>query len=111
MDQNYNNGQPGQQPNFNQPYQPYQPPQPQESKGMAIASLIMGILSVVCCGSGLFGILGLVFGIQGKKKAPSAQGMCTAGIVLSIIGLVLCVIFIILNLTGALAGFWASMSY
>lgn len=102
-----------QQPNqFQQnPYQqdPYQQPSPfqqqpmysgQEQKGTAIASLVLGILSIVCCGIPLFSILGIVFSIQAKKKCPSAQGMATAGMILSIIGLVIFAITMILSFTG-----------
>ena len=121
MDPNYNNQnqqnqeQPtpppqfNQSPQFNQPPQfnqaPYQqspnPYQPPEQKGMAIASLVLGILSVVCCGW-LLGLLGIIFSVQGKKKAPSMKGMCTAGMVLSIIGLVFGLIFTIRYATGSI---------
>lgn len=58
---------------------------------MAVASLVLGILSVIFPFIGLgivglvSGIVGLVLGIVAKKKEPS--GMATAGIVLSIIGI------------------------
>lgn len=60
---------------------------------MAVASLVLGIVSVVISFFGLFwiglitSIIGLVLGIKARKTAPS--GMATAGFVLSIIGLVL----------------------
>lgn len=67
---------------------------------MAIASLVLGIISVVCSFIGglnlvglVVGIVGLVLGIVAKKKAPS--GMATAGIVLSIIGIVLTAIVLV----------------
>lgn len=66
---------------------------------MAVAGLICGIASLVLsfCGYGAFvgiacGIAGLILSIKGKKAQPEKAGMCTAGIVLSIIGLVLSVI-------------------
>lgn len=67
------------------------------SNGKAIASLVLGIVSLVCIFFGygaalgiILGVLGLVLGISAKKEAPSS--MATAGVVLSIIGLALCAI-------------------
>lgn len=63
---------------------------------MAVASLVLGIVSVVFSLIGLYfyglvaGIVGIVLGVIAKKKNPS--GMATAGFVLSIIGTVLCAI-------------------
>jgi cbb3-type cytochrome oxidase subunit 1 len=60
------------------------------SNGKAIASLVLGIVSIVFCVYGIgivTGIIGLVLGISAKKENPS--GMATAGIVLSIIGIVI----------------------
>jgi len=68
-------------------------------KGMAIASLVMGILSLIFCWLVFIGlpcaIVGIVLGILGKRKldtvnAPS--GTAIAGLVMSIIGLVLLII-------------------
>lgn len=56
-----------------------------------VAGLIMGILSVVF-GGFLFAILGLVF----SKKNKDTNGMAKAGYILSIIGLVVSVIYIVL---------------
>ena len=95
--------QPPQQPQYYQPYQ-QQPPQmgyyvqpqiPVPGKGMAIASLILGICSLVWgwIGIGLVtGIVGIVLGIMGGKKMRMAgfpSGMATAGLVMSIIGTVM----------------------
>jgi len=67
---------------------------------MAVASLVLGIISVVCSFIGglnflglVIGIVGLVLGIISKKKAPS--GMATAGIVLCIIGISLTLLVLI----------------
>lgn len=74
----------------------------QESKGLSIASMVLGIISVV-----LFciwylsipcAILAIIFGIIGRKKG--AKGMATAGLVLGIIALAILVVIYILALAG-----------
>lgn len=63
-----------------------------KSNGLAIASLVLGIVAIVFNFIGLgivgliLGIVGIVLGVLAKKKNPS--GMATAGLVLSIIGTV-----------------------
>lgn len=101
---------------YNQPYQydpnqqnnqPYQYPQyqeqPESGRNFAIASLVLGIISFFCCGT-ICSILGIVFGVISKQRQKENNGMATAGIVLSIITLVLGVIGIIISITtGILA--------
>ena len=55
----------------------------------------------------VFAILGLIFGIMSRKKNPVNNGMATAGIVLSIISLVLGIIVLIWSfaVTGSFIGF------
>lgn len=72
--------------------------------GFAIASMVIGILSLVlCCCSeyiGLvLGILAIIFAVIAKKQSPS--GMATAGLVCGIIALVLSAVSIILGLLAA----------
>ena len=52
---------------------------------MAIASLILGIISVFTA------IIGIILGVLGRKD-PEKKGMATAGLVCSIIALVLGII-------------------
>ena len=71
-----------------------------DKKGLAIASLVLGILSL-CASVGWFcggpiSVVGLVLGFLGRKS--SGKGLATAGIILSAVGLLLTVIFIILSL-------------
>lgn len=80
-----------QQPGYTPPYYP-PPVSPSNSgDGMAVASLILGILSLVTCCviyiSLIFSILALVLGIVAKSKG--AGGMAVAGIVLGSLGAVL----------------------
>ena len=60
-------------------------------KGLGIASLILGICSVVCCYVNFpCAVLSIIFGIISNKKAK--KGTATAGIVLSSITIALTVI-------------------
>lgn len=100
--QNVNNVPPqgdpfSQQPPFMQPPVMNQPPMPsQPSKGMSIAALVIGIISVVLCWVSYvnivtlaLSILGVIFGAKGMKDnaTGSGHGLAVAGLVLSIIGL------------------------
>ena len=66
----------------------------QPGKGAAVASLVLGILSVVCWFFNVFAFIGVICGIVGlilasvAKKNGFVGGVRTAGLVLSIIGLV-----------------------
>jgi len=72
----------------------------QSSDGKAIASMILGIISLIFIFTGTLAILGLIMGIVGLVLGISANktaktSYATAGIVLSIIGIVVCfVVFI-----------------
>ncbi len=80
----------------------------QGSNGMAIGSLVCGILSIVgscwCCGLNLIlAIVGLVLGIIGKKKAGKS-GMALAGIICSVIGLIISIIYTIYVIVVGVSG-------
>ena len=67
------------------------------SKNLATASLVLGIISVVCVFFGYGALLGIVLGIIGlilviNAKMAARRGMATAGIVLSIIAIAVCAI-------------------
>lgn len=91
--QQYN--QPNNYNNYNN-YAPNQYQQPQDnSKGLAIASLVLGIVSFFpCCGS-VCSIVSIVLGVLSRKKKPTDNGMATAGIVLSIVALAIWAIYFI----------------
>ena len=70
---------------------------------MGVASLVLGIISLVIgvFSSGALGwlgailaVVGIVFGAMGRKN-PDKKGIATAGLVCSIIGLVLCLLLYI----------------
>jgi hypothetical protein len=77
------------------PGYPYAPPQ--RTNGMAIASMVLGILWIYWIGS----ILALVFGYvarnQIRERGEAGGGMATAGIVLGWIGVG---IFVVVALAG-----------
>jgi hypothetical protein len=59
--------------------------------GKGLASLILGILAIVC-GGPVLGIVGIVLGKQAKSEAQAAgmvNGMANIGFILSIVGVVL----------------------
>lgn len=79
----YNNGSGNYSPNDNIP-----------GKSAATASLVLGIISVVCWFAGYSSIISIVLGIVGlilasnSKKMGYVSGVRTAGFVLSLIGLI-----------------------
>ena len=86
----------------------------------ATASLVLGIISLVCIWFGysalvgvVCAIVGLVFGIQIRKASQeegfTPSGMATAGLVLNIIGLSLCAVAFIACV--ACVGFISTAAY
>ncbi len=68
---------------------------------MGIASLVLGIISIVLSFvpginiyGGILGIIGIVLGALGKKT-PEKAGIAKAGLVCSIVGTILCFLFYI----------------
>jgi competence protein ComGC len=75
----------------------------QRSKGMAIASLVVGIISLFTCSLFLIGaVVGLILGIIALNKASKqpenyeGRGLAIAGIVASAFSLVVCVLMILI---------------
>ena len=70
-----------------------------------VISLICGILSLICCCTGIIGVIlglaGTILAIIGNKQ--NKHGIGTAGLVCSIIGLVLAGVLLILSLVGVSA--------
>lgn len=105
------------QPMYNNTYsntyeQPVTPSEPQKNDTLAIVSLILGIAAIVfgCCVTYLgiaLGVGGIICSIMSKKKQKS--GMATAGLVCSIIGIVLAVIWIVFSV--ALMGWLAAAGF
>lgn len=83
----------------------------EEKKGLSIASMVLGIVSIVgYCINGYLvlacAILAIVFGVIGKKKG--GRGMAKAGFILGIVALSIYALIILLGatvFTAALATF------
>lgn len=91
-----------QQPYQAQPYQamPYEMQDlPKRSSGLAIASMVCGILSVVfCCGmwlSWILSVVAIVLGIVSISKRQGGRGMAIAGIITAAFGLLLSIGFLV----------------
>jgi hypothetical protein len=76
-------------------YQAPEEPQP-KNKTLAIVSLVTGILSIVSCCTCIlpfgFGIAGIVCAIISNKRGKN--GLATAGLICSIVGIALVIIMI-----------------
>jgi len=75
------------------------PANAEAGKGVAIASLVTGIIGILCCSP--CAIAAIICSIVAKSKG-SKSGMATAGLVLGIIGVVIFIINLILIATGAI---------
>ena len=82
-------------------------PPKKTGNGMSIASLVMGILSLVCCCCGYVGIalgaLGIIFALLSRQDEPM-NTQAKVGFILSCVGIALNVISIILLLVMNAAG-------
>ena len=82
------------------PQSGYQRPQSTPGKGMAIASMVLGIVSLCSGGYGIVtSIVGLILGVVANKQCTEAgfptNKMATAGIVMSVIALALSILCVI----------------
>ena len=97
MDNNFNDG------NFNYTPQPEQP-QSNDGHGLAVASLVVGIISILSCCciylAVILGVVGIVLAIISKSKSSTGkmETMATIGMILSIIGLVLTIGYFVFGL-------------
>ena len=67
----------------------------ESASGFAIAGMICGILSIICCCawyiSGILGILGLLFSIMVIVRNLPGKGLAIAGVICAAIGLILAI--------------------
>ena len=79
---------------------------------MAVAALILGILSVVlswipvagwimCL---IMGVIAIVLGALGRTRQPDKKGMAVAGMILGIIGVVFSVVWLLIAVACTAAG-------
>jgi hypothetical protein len=72
---------------------------PPKTSGMAIASLVLGIIGLIACGCLVLSILAIIFGQLGKKDiresggAKTGGGLAQWGFILGIIGVALGVVY------------------
>lgn len=63
-----------------------------KTMGWSVASLVLGIISVVCCCFGyaslILGVLAIVFSVLSRKSLGYFDGLSIAGLILGIFGLV-----------------------
>ena len=84
------------------------PPKPPRASGMATASLVMGILSIVftccCCGGFIFGSLAIIFSLLSRVD-HTMEGRAKAGLITGIVGMVLtAILFFVLIAVEVLSG-------
>ena len=84
-------------PTYSEPYT--SEPQAPVSKGLGITSLVCGILSILfccCCGNLIFSITGIICGcLQKPAENGKKPGIATAGIITSVVGILLLIVVII----------------
>ena len=86
------------------------PPAAEGTNGLAIASLICGIASMVCCGL-LAGIPAIIMGHMAlgriKLSGQGGRGLALAGLIMGYISIVLTIIFLLMGglayITGSAA--------
>ncbi len=95
------------QPNVPNPYQEFNPAEKKKKNGYAIASLVLGIVSLVscccCCGEalglilmGVSAVLAIVFAFLSKKdNNGKMDGKAIAGLVLGIIAVVILICLLV----------------
>ena len=100
-----------QQPGYIPPYYPPAVTPRQPGDGMAVASLVLGIISVVLCCVWFFSlpcaIIGLILGIVAKARGTG--GMAVAGLILSVCGLGLSV-FLLIGIILGDVNYWVNFN-
>ncbi len=80
---------------------------PEKSGGKAVGSLVCGIISILGCWSYVtvvLSIVGIVLGIVSIAQQNPQKGMAIAGIITSVIGLLLSIGIILLVIVAAASG-------
>ncbi|WP_344902800.1 DUF4190 domain-containing protein [Actinomadura meridiana] len=102
-----------QQPPVQHHYYGSGPPVPPRNNGMAIASMVLGIIGVISCGLLLFSIGAVIMGhvaqSQIKRTGEAGSGMAIAGLILGYIFAVIGLLYWIL-VVGVYGAAWWSLS-
>ena len=109
LNNQFDYSQPNEQPPFMQGFDMMSPSTQKSDKKYAIASLCLGIASIVlyCCCCCLYyvaivtSILAIIFAILSKNaNGGKMSGMAIAGLILGIIGIILFLLIVVLNISG-----------
>jgi hypothetical protein len=91
----------GQQPHGQPPYAPqpygYGYPPPRRTNGLAIASMVLGIVWLYWIGSVLALVFGYVARKQIRERGDAGGGMAVAGIVLGWVGVGILALFLLIG--------------
>lgn len=100
-------------PQYGAPQPPYGGA-PTGTSGMAIASLVLGIVGILSCGCLIFSILAIVFGRIANRDisagTKSGAGLAKTGFILGVVGVVLGVLYWILVIVTGNVNFTTSTS-
>lgn len=106
--QDYNNQQYGQQN-----YYAGAPEEPKKASGLAIASMVCGIVSIVICCvwylAAPLAIAAIVLGIINNVKKLGGKGMAVAGIITGTCGLLLVIALCVVIIAGVASGDFAEL--
>lgn len=100
-------------PGYGQPYA-QQPPPPAPSNGLGVAALVLGILAILLAFVPILGfvayplaIVGIILGLVGLgrvRSGRSSRGITLAGLIASIVGLVLVIVSTVVYVSAIGAG-------
>ncbi|MFC5744976.1 DUF4190 domain-containing protein [Actinomadura rugatobispora] len=103
----YGHSDPYQQPAVQHHYYGGGPPMAPRNNGMAITSMVLGIIGVITCGGVLFSVGAIIFGhvaqSQIRRTGEQGSGMAVAGLVLGYIFALLGLIYwiVVVGIYGA----------
>ncbi|MBQ7134487.1 MAG: DUF4190 domain-containing protein [Ruminococcus sp.] len=96
-------------PQYNQPM--YPPVAPDNSKGLAVTSLVLSILSFICCGFP-FSIAGFVCGLVSLSRKKENNGLAVAGVIISVLGFIATIVSIVVIIaSGTYANVLSEIAY